>query len=190
MNPDSEIGCALTIYTKDPSKKVRQISLFEGPTGNRFGMLIKVKVVDCCDIPIGDVNSNPALAATGVHWNVGVAGFDNTSTPKRFGLGLATIKVDGTWKVDVSDPKKIILEDGVVVKLLNKKLKGVPTKIKFLTHDVNIPGFTNTGSERGGDRQWMIVGGLCDTVNNWVGNVLGNTINNPHDLNDLMDSKM
>ena len=188
LNPNSEIGCALTIYSRDKasSKIVNQISLFEGPTGNRFGMIIKVKDVDCCDSDINNVNSS--VPSGSVVWNVGVNGYLDVGGVKKFGLGLTYIKVDGTWKISSGVPK---IDDGIVVKLLNEKQKGVKTKIEFLSFDVPITGFSNTGTERGGEKQWMNDGsGSCITINDFVGSILGGSIDDEYGIENLIDNKM
>lgn len=188
LNPNSEIGCALTIYSRDKasSKIVNQISLFEGPTGNRFGMIIKVKDVDCCDSDINNVNSS--VPSGSVVWNVGVNGYLDVGGVKKFGLGLTYIKVDGTWKISSGVPK---IDDGIVVKLLNENQKGVKTKIEFLSFDVPIPGFSNTGTERGGEKQWMNDGsGSCITINDFVGSILGGSIDDEYGIENLIDNKM
>jgi len=189
MNPNTEIGCALTIYSRDKasSRIINQISLFEGSTGNRFGLIVKVKDVDCCDKDINTVNST--IPAGSTVWNVGVNGYQDVGGVKKFGLGLTYIKVDGTWKVDSSGQIKI--DDGVVVKLLNEQQKGVKTKITFLGFDVDIPGFSNTGVERGGDKEWMKdSSGSCQTLNNFVGAILGGSIDDEFNLEQLIINKM
>jgi hypothetical protein len=188
LNPNSEIGCALTIYSRDKasSKIVNQISLFEGTTGNRFGILIKVKDVDCCDTDINNINSTVPTGS--VVWNVGVNGYLDVGGTKKFGLGLTYIKIDGTWKISGGVPK---IEDGVVVKLLNENLKGVKTKIEFLSFDVPVNGFSNTGTERGGEKEWLTDGsGSCISINDFVGSILGGSISDEYDIEDLIDNKM
>ena len=133
------------------------------------------------------------VGSTGVKFNAFTSGFDNTVTPRRFGVGLRVIKVDGTWKVDSDD--NIILEDGVVVKLLNKKYNGVITKSKFTIGSINvnkeIPGFTNTGTERGGNMEWMDdSSGSCITIDSWVSAYLGGATNSNFNLEELINNKM
>ena len=190
MNPNTEIGCALTIYSRDKasSRILNQITLFEGATGNRFGMIIKVKDVDCCDKDINSVNNTiPSGSAV---WNVGVNGYLDVGGVKKFGLGLTYIKVDGTWKIDNTTGLPRI-DDGIVVKLLNEQQKGVKTKITFLGFDVPVTGFSNTGTERGGEKEWMTDGGgSCQSLNDFVGSILGGSIDDEFNLEQLINNKM
>lgn len=175
VSTDTKIGCVLSVYSKGSSPILKQISLFEGPTGNRFNMLFTINDSrTCCLKDFGSVFSD--YPSTGVKFNAFTSGFNNTVTPRRFGVGLRVIKVDGTWKLDSNGD--IILEDGVIVKLLNKKYNGVITKAKFNVGSINvnkeIPGFSNTGTERGGNMEWMDDGsGSCITIDRWVSTILG-----------------
>ena len=191
VSTDTKIGCVLSVYSKGSSPILKQISLFEGPTGNRFNMLFKIyDSRTCC---LKDFESVFSISSTGVKFNAFTEGFDNSVTPRRFGVGLRVVKVDGTWKVD-SDGN-IILEDGVVVKLLNKKYNGVITKAKFSVGSINVnketPGFTNTGTERGGNMEWMDNGsGSCITIDSWVSTILGSGTNSNFNLEELINNKM
>ena len=191
VSTDTKIGCVLSVYSKGSSPILKQISLFEGPTGNRFNMLFKIyDSRTCC---LKDFESVFSISSTGVKFNAFTEDFDGSVTPRRFGVGLRVIKVDGTWKVD-SDGN-IILEDGVVVKLLNKKYNGVITKAKFSVGSINVnketPGFTNTGTERGGNMEWMDNGsGSCITIDSWVSTILGSATNSNFNLEELINNKM
>jgi hypothetical protein len=191
MNPSSKIGCALTMFSKNPEpKSISSITLFEGQTGRRFNMLIKIDPdEDVCETTIGDIgetSKKTVLDATGVKWNVAVDGYQ--TTPPKFGLGLSIIKVDGTW--DVDNDGQIIIKEGVVMKLLNKNYKGIPTKIDFLTHKSTIPGFSNTGNERGGDKEWMKFGLSCISIRNWIGKIMDGDISDSYNLNNLIENAM
>ena len=185
---NTSIGCGLSIYSKRNSPRVAQLDLFEGNTGNRFGMLITVDVSECCDKPLKDFGGDLSAAPNSIKWNAGQKGWD--SGTQRFGIGLKRIKIDGTWGIDGAGD--IYIKDGVIMKLLNENYKGVPTKIKFSVGSFNpnskIPGFTNTGTDRGGNKTWMQdSSGVCVTLDTYCGVLMGGSISDKFNLESIVN---
>ncbi|MHA2217315.1 MAG: hypothetical protein ACXACY_15355 [Candidatus Hodarchaeales archaeon] len=185
---NTSIGCGLSIYSKRNSPRVAQLDLFEGNTGNRFGMLITVGVSDCCDKPLKDFGGTLGAAPSRIIWNAGQKGWD--SGTERFGIGLKTIKIDGTWEIDGAGD--IYIKDGHIMKLLDENYKGVPTKIKFGIGSFNansaISGFSNTGTERGGNKTWMQdSSGACVTLDSFCGEIMGGSINDKFSVESIVN---
>jgi len=187
MLETTNIGCALTIYSKNPAKKIRQLSFFEGPTGTRFNMIVKPTNTNYCKKDLHD--HVPPIPAGVADFVANTKGYISSTTPPQFGLDLQYIKVDGKWSTTGSN---INILDGFVEKLLNEKLKPIKSRVNFSIYNQPIPGFTNSGTERGGNKEWMDDGsGTCITINDYLKDiVLGNDVNSTFDVINLITTKM
>ena len=99
------------------------------------------------------------------------------------------IKIDGTWEIDGAGD--IYIKDGHIMKLLDENYKGVPTKIKFGIGSFNansaIGGFSNTGTERGGNKTWMKNSSGCITLDSFCGEIMGGSINDKFSVESIVN---
>ena len=162
---NSSIGCYLTIYDKllVSHGKFTILNLFEGPSGLRYSLYVRVIPADCCShTPPGLVG----ITTPDITFNAAISGWD--SVTKYLGLGLEYIKIEGKWKNTGSGNDPYELYDGAIVKLLNKDYKGIPTKYKIPgIVSFDIPGFKND-TATANTPKFMKDGVSCESIEDYT----------------------
>ena len=144
--------------------KFTALNLFEGPSGLRYSLYVRVIAADCCShTPPGLVG----ITTPDITFNAATTGWD--SGTKYLGLGLNFIKIEGKWeKTTGTDP--YILTDGVIVKLLNRKYKGIPITYKIPgvgSYPIGGGGFKNDAATANKPK-FMKDGAGCESIGDYT----------------------